>query len=102
MSNSALPKNAPLITLLVTQAGNVVLQLLAAFGVSINDAQVQAIGAAVSFLGIILALVLWAFTVSAKQVVEKLLGDESTVVAGPANERVAQGDVVRRVDSFSA
>lgn len=97
MSNTNLPKSAPLITLGVTQLGSVIINLLAAFGAAMTVEQVGAVGGAVSFLGVVLAFVLWAFTVSSKEVVEKLIGTE--VVAGEANDIVPAGRPIREISS---
>lgn len=98
MSNIALPKTAPLVTLLVSQAGGVVIALLVAFGVQLSGDQVAAIMGAVGFIGVLIAILLWATTVSRKEVVEKLLGDaDGTVVAGEANDRLPVGTPVRTI-----
>ena len=66
-----------------------------AFGIDLTSEQMAAIMSAAGFLGIVLALVLWASTVDRREVVERLIGSE--VVAGEANDMVPSGEVVREV-----
>ena len=80
---------------LVSQAVVVIIGLLVAFGVPLTSEQIAAIITAAGFVGIILALVLWAQTVPREQVVERLIGD--AVVAGEANDLVPSGAAVRNV-----
>ena len=80
---------------LVSQAVVVVIGLLVAFGVPLTSEQIAAIITAAGFVGIILALALWAQTVPREQVVERLIGDD--VVAGEANDLVPSGAAVRNV-----
>lgn len=81
---------------LVSQAVIVVIGLLVAFGVPLTSEQIAAIITAAGFVGIILALVLWASTVDRREVVERLIGGE--VVAGEANDMIPSGEVVREVE----
>ena len=81
---------------LVSQAVVVIIGLLVAFGVPLTSEQIAAIITAAGFIGIILALVLWATTVDRREVVERLIGGE--VVAGEANDIVPSGEVVREVE----
>ena len=81
---------------LVSQAVVVIIGLLVAFGVPLTSEQIAAIITAAGFVGIILALVLWATTVDRREVVERLIGGE--VVAGEANDIVPSGEVVREVE----
>ena len=80
---------------LVSQAVVVIIGLLVAFNVPLTSEQIAAIITAAGFVGIILALVLWAQTVPREQVVERLIGD--AVVAGEANDLVPSGAAVRNV-----
>ena len=80
---------------LVSQAVVVIIGLLVAFGVPLTSEQIAAIITAAGFVGIILALALWAQTVPREQVVERLIGD--AVVAGEANDLVPSGAAVRNV-----
>ena len=75
---------------------NSLIGLLVAFGVALTPEQMAAIMSAAGFLGIVLALVLWASTVDRREVVERLIGSE--VVAGEANDMIPSGEVVREVD----
>ena len=80
---------------LVSQAVVVIIGLLVAFGVPLTSEQIAAITTAAGFVGIILALVLWAQTVPREQVVERLI--RGAVVAGEANDLVPSGAAVRNV-----
>ena len=84
-----------LIGLLVSQGVATLIGLLVAFGIDLTSEQMAAIMSAAGFLGIVLALVLWATTVDRREVVERLIGSE--VVAGEANDIVPSGEVVREV-----
>lgn len=102
MTNPALPKNAPLVVLLVSQLASVVIGLIGEFSsAELTSGQIVAVMGAADFVGIAIAFVLWAFTVSKKQVVEKLLDDGSTVVAGEANDRMSTGAPIRQLDPAS-
>ena len=81
---------------LVSQAVVVIIGLLVAFNVPLTSEQIAAIITAAGFVGIILALVLWATTVDRREVVERLIGGE--VVAGEANDMIPSGEVVREVE----
>ena len=81
---------------LVSQAVVVIIGLLVAFGVPLTSEQIAAIITAAGFVGIVLALVLWATTVDRREVVERLIGGE--VVAGEANDMIPSGEVVREVE----
>ena len=85
-----------LIGLLISQGVAALIGLLVAFGIDLTPEQMAAIMSAAGFLGIVLALVLWASTVDRREVVERLIGSE--VVAGEANDIVPSGEVVRAVD----
>ena len=80
---------------LVSQAVVVIIGLLVAFGVPLTSEQIAAIITAAGFVGLILALVLWAQTVPREQIVERLIGD--AVVAGEVNDLVPSGAAVRNV-----
>ena len=84
-----------LIGLLVSQGVATLIGLLVAFGIDLTSEQMAAIMSAAGFLGIVLALVLWATTVDRREVVERLIGSE--VVAGEANDMIPSGEVVREV-----
>ena len=84
-----------LIGLLISQGVATLIGLLVAFGIDLTSEQMAAIMSAAGFLGIVLALVLWATTVDRREVVERLIGSE--VVAGEANDMVPSGEVVREV-----
>ena len=84
-----------LVGLLVSQGVAALIGLLVAFGVPLTSEQIAAIITAAGFVGIILALALWAQTVPREQVVERLIGD--AVVAGEANDLVPSGAAVRNV-----
>lgn len=88
-------KNSSVVAMLVTEATVVVIALLVAFGVNLSADQVAAITGAAGFVGLVLTLVLWAFTVDRKKVLEKLVGDQ--VVAGEANDMVPAGTEVRTI-----
>lgn len=85
---------------LVVQAVIVIVGLLVAFGVPLDAAQISAIITAAGFLGLLLALVLWASTVPRSEVVERLLGDE--VIAGEANDLIPSGQAVRSLPEHAA
>lgn len=85
-----------LIGLLVSQGVAALIGLLVAFGIDLTPEQMAAIMSAAGFLGIVLALVLWATTVDRREVVERLIGSE--VVAGEANDIIPSGEVVREVE----
>ena len=85
-----------LIGLLVSQGVAALIGLLVAFGVALTPEQMAAIMSAAGFLGIVLALVLWASTVDRREVVERLIG--SDVVAGEANDMIPSGEVVRELE----
>ena len=85
-----------LLGLLVTQGVSAIIGLLVAFGVDLTPEQMAAIMGAAGFIGVVLALVLWASTVDRREVVERLIGSE--VVAGEANDMVPSGEVVREVE----
>ena len=85
-----------LIGLLVSQGVAALIGLLVAFGVDLTPEQMAAIMSAAGFLGVVLALVLWASTVDRREVVERLIGTE--VVAGEANDMIPTGEVVRDID----
>lgn len=85
-----------LIGLLVSQGVAALIGLLVAFGVDLTPEQMAAIMSAAGFLGIVLALVLWATTVDRREVVERLIGSE--VVAGEANDMVPTGATVRELE----
>ena len=84
-----------LIGLLISQGVAAIIGLLVAFGVDLTPEQMAAIMGAAGFVGIVLALVLWASTVDRREVVERLIGSE--VVAGEANDMIPSGEVVREV-----
>ena len=86
-----------LLGLLVTQGVSAIIGLLVAFGVDLTPEQMAAIMGAAGFIGVVLALVLWASTVDRREVVERLIGDH--VVAGEANDLVPSGEVVRVASS---
>ena len=88
-----------LLGLLVTQGVSAIIGLLVAFGVDLTPEQMAAIMGAAGFIGVVLALVLWASTVDRREVVERLIGSE--VVAGEANDLVPTGEVVRETSSGS-
>lgn len=83
--------------MLVTQGAAVVVGLAVAFGMELTAEQTAAIMTAAGFIGLIVTLVLWVSTVPREQVLEYLTG-EDVVVAGPANDQVPTGAVVRSVD----
>ena len=85
-----------LIGLLVSQGVAALIGLLVAFGVDLTPEQMAAIMSAAGFLGVVLALVLWASTVDRREVVERLIGTE--VVAGEANDIVPTGATVRELE----
>ena len=85
-----------LIGLLISQGVAALIGLLVAFGIDLTPEQMAAIMSAAGFLGIVLALVLWATTVDRREVVERLIGSE--VVAGEANDMIPSGEVVRELD----
>ena len=85
-----------LIGLLISQGVAALIGLLVAFGIDLTPEQMAAIMSAAGFLGIVLALVLWASTVDRREVVERLIGSE--VVAGEANDIVPTGATVREID----
>ena len=58
--------------------------------------QTAAIMTAAGFVGLIVTLILWVSTVPREQVLEYLTGDD--VVAGPANDMIPTGAVVRSVE----
>ena len=78
---------------LVVSGAMATVSLLTAFGLKLSGEQVTAITGAAGFMGLMLTLILWAQTVPREQVLEALIGDE--VVAGPANDVMREGDVVR-------
>ena len=85
-----------LIGLLISQGVATLIGLLVAFGIDLTSEQMAAIMSAAGFLGIVLALVLWATTVDRREVVERLIGSE--VVAGEANDMIPTGATVREID----
>ena len=85
-----------LIGLLISQGVAALIGLLVAFGIDLTPEQMAAIMSAAGFLGIVLALVLWASTVDRREVVERLIGSE--VVAGEANDIMPTGATVREID----
>ena len=88
-------KNSSLITLLITQGVGVFTALIVSFGVAITAVQMAAIMGVAGFVGLVLTFVLWARTVPAKDVLEKLVGDQ--VVAGEANDIVPNGVEIREL-----
>lgn len=86
-----------LLGLLISQGVAAIIGLLVAFGINLTPEQMAAIMSAAGFIGVVLALVLWASTVDRREVVERLIGSE--VVAGEANDMVPSGEVVRVASS---
>lgn len=85
-----------MIAALVTQGVLVVVSLVVAFGWDATGDQIAAISGAAGFLGLLAWLWAWAKTVGKEQVLERLVGPD-TVVAGPANDLVHEGEVIRRL-----
>ena len=77
---------------LISQGVAVVIGLLVAFGINLTEAQTAAVLAAAAFLG---ALVGRSQVKPMVDVLEHAVDGE--VVAGPANELVAEGHVVREI-----
>lgn len=97
-TSNTLPKNAPLVVLFVSQLASVVIGLIGEFSAAeLSGGQIVAIMGAADFVGIAIAFILWAVTVSKKQVLEKLL-DDGTVVAGEANDMVPAGTEIRTIE----
>ena len=90
-----LPSQKSYIGSLISYGVIVIVGLLTAFGLSLTAIQISAITMASAFIGILTTLYLWAKTVPKEKVLEVLIGDE--VVAGPANDMAAEGDVVRQL-----
>ena len=90
-----LPSQKSYVGSLISYGVIVIIGLLTAFGLSLTAIQISAITMASAFIGILTTLYLWAKTVPKEKVLEVLIGDE--VVAGPANDMAAEGDVVRQL-----
>lgn len=80
---------------LCTNATIVVITLLVSFGMPLKVDQIAAITGAASFIGMLLTVALWTFTVPREKVLEALVGED--VVAGPANDLAAEGDIIRQI-----
>ena len=84
------------ISALISAGVTAILGLLTAFGLELTTVQLAAILSAAGFVSIIVTVVLWAQTVPKEKVLEVLIGDE--VVAGPANDMAAEGEIIRQVE----
>ena len=81
---------------LISYGALVLIGVATAFGVNLSTVQIAALTMLAAFIGILVTIALWAKTVPKEQVLERLIGDE--VVAGPANDIVPAGDIIRHVE----
>ena len=81
---------------LISYGALVLIGVATAFGVNLSTVQIAALTMLAAFIGILVTIALWAKTVPKDQVLEVLIGDE--VVAGPANDIVPAGDIIRQVE----
>lgn len=81
---------------LISYGALVLIGVATAFGVNLSTVQIAALTMLAAFVGILVTIALWMKTVPKEQVLEVLIGDD--VVAGPANDIVPVGDVIRHVE----
>lgn len=81
----------------ITAAATAIIALLVAFGIPLTDEQTAAILAVVAVAAPLVAgLIVRRFVTPAAAVAEKVV--DGQIIAGPANDRVQDGAVVRDLD----
>ena len=90
-----LPSQKSYVGSLISYGVIVAISVATAFGLELSTIQIAALTMLAAFIGILTTLYLWAKTVPKEKVLEVLIGDE--VVAGPANDMAAEGDVIRQL-----
>ena len=85
------------LTSLLGYVATSLLAVFTAFGLELTSAQTSALLGLIGDIGFIATYILWTRTVPKEKVLEHLVGAD-TVIAGPANDFVSEGDVVRHIE----